>query len=71
MADYYLNLSQSREGDYEVHEANCYWLKLVVRPVYLGNFSHCYGAVNEAKRRYPSLHRINGCKHCSPLCHTS
>mgnify|MGYP000980378140 CR=1 FL=1 len=71
MADFYLNLNQTNDIDYEVHESGCYWLSLVARKEHLGNFSSCHGAVAEAKRRHPNKYRINGCKHCSPACHTT
>jgi hypothetical protein len=35
--------------------------------IYLGEFSNCKEAVQEAKRHFS---QSNGCKYCSPSCHT-
>ena len=71
MAKYYLNHNQQPNGDYEVHTATCPWLPNETNRAYLGEFTYCSSAVAEAKRLYPYRYRINGCKHCSPACHTS
>ncbi|WP_295534029.1 hypothetical protein [uncultured Thioclava sp.] len=71
MGLFYLNKRQTNDIDYEVHLDGCYWLTLVTDKEYLGNFVECSGAVAEAKRQHPTWYRINGCKHCSPACHTS
>ena len=65
---YWVNNTRSNEGDHEVHQQGCYWLGIAHNTTYLGVFEGCYGAVAEAKKTYPSA---NGCKHCSPLCHTT
>jgi len=54
---------------YEVHEDNCTWLSGVKDREKLGNFRDCHGAIKEAQRRYSDW-RIDGCKHCSPECHS-
>lgn len=67
MADYYLNLTPQNTGEYEVHEHGCYWLSLAAYTKYLGDYATCRGAVSHAK----ALNfNADGCKHCSPLCHT-
>ena len=68
MANYYVNTTaQVDSGDHEVHKDGCYWLTLVKYPKYLGDFPSCVGAVEEAKKTYPTT--ADGCKHCSPDCH--
>ena len=68
MARYYVNRNAQDNGDHEVHKEGCYWLSLVKDPLYLGLFASCHGAVARAKAIYPTA---NGCKHCSPNCHTT
>ncbi|POZ88468.1 hypothetical protein AA80_05955 [Petrotoga sibirica DSM 13575] len=72
MPVYYLNLTPKYEEGiihYEVHEDNCTWLSGVKDREKLGNFRDCHGAIKEAQRRYSDW-RIDGCKHCSPECHS-
>ena len=71
MGHYYLNLTRTSDGDFEVHEQSCYWLGLVKDKQYLGYFLHCSEAVAAAKRIYTHVYGINGCKHCSQACHVS
>lgn len=68
MTRYYVNNTAQSNGDHEVHEDGCYWLSLAINTSYLGQFSSCFGAVARAKLTYSTA---NGCKHCSPACHTS
>ena len=68
MTNYYVNRNAQSNGDHEVHQQGCYWLSLVAYPQYLGLFLSCHGAVQEAKKFYPTA---NGCIHCSRPCHTS
>jgi hypothetical protein len=69
MPKYYLNLTPQSTGEHEVHAEGCKWLKLVSRPEYLGFFSNCHEAVENAKFKHAS-YIIDGCKHCCPGCHT-
>jgi len=70
MASYRLNLNQQANGDYEVHKDDCnYYPKQNYGE--LGTFSTCKPAVEEAKRKYSFLNRINGCYWCSLPCHTT
>ena len=69
MARYYVNKNAQSNGDHEVHTTGCKYLPFPENRVYLGDFSHCRGAVAEAKRRYPRWN-INGCYYCSYACHT-
>ncbi len=68
MTAYYMNNTAQSNGDHEVHEYGCYWLSLAINTSCLGWFSSCFGAVTKARLTYPTA---NGCKHCSPACHTS
>ena len=68
MNEFYVNKRKDDDGDNEVHQQGCYWLSLAGNTEYLGMFSNCVGAVAEARRRG---YNANGCKHCSPECHTS
>ena len=67
MAKYCVNKNAQENGDHEVHNYNCSWLPDPKNRKYLGDFPSCHGAVKEAKKKYPTA---DGCKHCSPECHT-
>ena len=67
MAYYYVN-DRPREGHYEVHEQGCYWLGIADETTFLGSFSSCQGAVEKAI--WLGYHEVDGCKRCSPQCHT-
>lgn len=69
MKKYLLNLNQQSNGDYEVHHTDCYW-KPTTNYEDLGNHENCQSAIRTAKNRHP-FKKINGCKYCSPNCHTS
>lgn len=67
---YYVNSQQQPTGEHEVHKnQGCPTPAAPHHQIDLGDFASCYPAVEEAKRRYPEW-EIDGCKHCSPLCHT-
>jgi len=68
MADYYVNSNQQANGDHEVHKSGCSYMPHENNRIYLGNFSNCYEAVREAKKRYINS---NGCYYCSNECHTT
>ena len=65
---YYVNKNAQPNGDHEVHTAECFWLPAPENRLYLGEFTNCRQAVNEAKKHYS---QSNGCIHCSLECHTS
>jgi hypothetical protein len=67
MNHYYLNKSPQANGDHEVHKENCKFLPLEHNRIYLGTFSTCSEAVQEAKKTYLLS---DGCKFCIPECHT-
>lgn len=65
---YYVNTeAQEDSGDHEVHKQGCDWMPAEKNRKYLGEFTSCEGAVEEAKKTYPTA---NGCIHCSEACHT-
>ncbi|WP_336827973.1 hypothetical protein [Sphingobacterium multivorum] len=68
MAKYYVNNRAQANGDHEVHQEGCIWLKLAVSTTYLGEHSNCVSAVAVAKIYF---RQSNGCKYCNPSCHTS
>jgi len=67
MSHYYVNRkAQPATGDHEVHKEGCIYFPS--DNSYLGYYSSCAEAVVEAKKTY---RRADGCKTCSPECHTS
>lgn len=68
MQAYYVNKNAQDNGDHEVHKSTCLYLPLEHNRIYLGFFYDCPDAVREAKKHYA---KSNGCKYCSPKCHTS
>jgi hypothetical protein len=68
MSSYYVNTQPQSSGDHEVHESTCSYLPDVQNRKYLGLFSNCHGAVQEAKKYYPTA---DGCYFCSKACHSS
>lgn len=67
MKNYYVNKNAQPNGDHEVHNEYCRYLPVIQNRVHLGEFPDCREAVKEAKRQYT---QVNGCKTCSPDCHT-
>lgn len=68
MKKYYVNRNKQSNGDHEVHHSDCPYLPTAENRKYLGEFYTCDAAVREAKKTYE---KSNGCKTCSPACHTS
>lgn len=66
-ARYYVNTNAQNNGDHEVHRTGCSFLPSVANREYLGEFSNCAAAVQEARRYY---RQVNGCYYCSRACHT-
>ena len=67
MKKYYVNVSAQANGDHEVHHEDCRYLPAPQNKTYLGQFSNCVPAVVAAKNKHS---QVNGCKECSPNCHT-
>lgn len=66
MAQYCVNVIAQSNGDHEVHKEGCiYWPS---HKIDLGDHWLCSAAVIVAKRYYT---QSNGCKTCSPGCHTT
>ena len=68
MASYYVHTVPQSNGDHEVHEWGCQWMPSTENRKYLGDFTSCADAVEEAKKTYT---QSNGCATCSNACHTS
>jgi hypothetical protein len=67
MKKYYVNSRAQINGDHEVHHEDCRYLPAPQNKTYLGQFSNCAVAVDAAKNNHG---QVNGCKECSPNCHT-
>lgn len=67
MKRYYVNKTAQSNGDHEVHHEDCLHLPELENREYLGRYSSCFGAIVEAKDRYP---KANSCKYCSEECYT-
>lgn len=67
MKKYYVNKRAQSNGDHEVHDIDCRYLPAPENRLYLGEFSNCKEAVNEAKKTYSTA---DSCKTCSPTCHS-
>lgn len=71
MAQYCLDQRvEPLSGKNEVHVDTCHAQPTGMTRENLGKHLTCQSAVAEATRRHPSW-KINGCKHCAPLCHAS
>lgn len=68
MAIYYVNKNAQANGEHKVHRSDCDYLPNQKNRRYLGEFSNCAGAVQEAKKTYPTT---DGCAYCSAECNTS
>ena len=68
MASYYVNKNAQANGDHEVHKDGCSFMPEPSNRTYLGEFSNCQPAVQEASKHY---NQVNGCYYCSVACHTS
>jgi hypothetical protein len=67
MKKYYVNKNAQANGDHEVHTTGCSFLPLERNRIYLGEFSNCHLAVQDARKRYS---QVNGCYYCCNECHT-
>lgn len=68
MAQYCVNARPQSTGEHEVHNLEtCPVLPEPRNRIPLGNHATCHGAVKKAKEQFPTA---DGCRHCSPQCHT-
>ncbi|WP_373033336.1 hypothetical protein [Sulfurovum sp.] len=65
MANYYVNNNAQPTGEHEVHHEDCRFLP--TQRTHLGYFASCNQAMTAAIRFYRN---VDGCKFCSPACHT-
>lgn len=65
---YYVNKNDTENPGkhHEVHNEDCYLLKVIEEKIYLGEFPSCKEAVERAKLYYSDA---DGCIHCCPACH--
>ena len=66
MKKYYVNKNAQKNGDHEVHTLDCSYLPKPENRQYLGTFSSCHRAVEEAKKYYSNS---DGCAYCCSECH--
>ena len=64
---YYVNKKGDSDGFHEVHTEECTYCPDVINRTYLGYYSSCEEAVNEARGHYV---KVDGCFWCSRECHT-
>lgn len=64
---YYVNDTAQDTGEHEVHNEDCPRLPSYSNRTDLGTFSNCHDAVRAARRHYSN---VDGCRICSPECHT-
>lgn len=64
--DYYVNKQARETGYYEVHTSRCSFLPSPENRIHLGHFTSCQEAVGKARNH---RHRVDGCYHCSTVCH--
>lgn len=68
MARYYVNKNAQTNGDHEVHTTGCAFMPTTENRLYLGDFTNCQRAVQEARKHYA---QSNGCYYCANDCHTT
>ncbi|WDF67685.1 hypothetical protein PQ465_15395 [Sphingobacterium oryzagri] len=66
MKKYYVHTNAQLSGEHEVHQEYCIYLPKEEHRVFLGAFTSCAAALQEAKKTYIS---VDGCKTCSRNCH--
>jgi hypothetical protein len=65
MDKYYVNNIPQSTGEHEVHILGCSWFPSDAD--YLGEFSNCEDAIEEAKNHHDN---VDGCYWCCNECHT-
>ena len=71
VTNYYLNLNDQSNGDYEVYKESCYYYYMYKSGhnfELLGSFNNEIDAVNYAKIKHPE-YKIDGCAHCCSKAH--
>lgn len=67
--NFYVCILKNEKGGHTIHKYDCPWIPLPEDKIYLGNYSNCISAVEEAKRR--GYQPVNGCKYCVPESYVS
>lgn len=65
--NYYVNTNAQSNGDHEVHKSGCSHMPDIWSQKFLGSFTNCKDAVEEAKKTYPTA---DGCYYCAYECHS-
>ncbi|MCB1671923.1 MAG: hypothetical protein R3F41_17470 [Gammaproteobacteria bacterium] len=66
MSSYFVGHNALFNGDHAVHAENCQHLPAEQYRTYLGEFTNCRPAVQQAMTVYPTA---NGCFSCCESCH--
>lgn len=66
---YYFLKDIDERGKHEVHSEDCIFFPFVNGKKIDGDFTCCADAIEAAKSQYPHL-LFDGCRFCSPECHT-
>lgn len=68
MPRFCVNRNAQPTGEHEVHnlDAKCIRFPDPINQHYLGVFTHCSGALAEARKTYRN---VDGCYYCVPECH--
>ena len=64
---YYVNDTAQSTGEHEVHREDCFLIPFIISKTLLGEYYYCKAAVAKASGIYSN---VDGCKHCSPDCHS-
>ena len=67
MERYYVNKHAQATGEHEVHTGSCSYLPEEDNRIYLGSFSNCKEALEDARKHYSD---VDGCCYCCSSCHT-
>ena len=65
---YYFNNNTDKNNNHEVHTEYCSHLPSISNRTYIGYFSNCKDAINEAKKNNPNKN-FDGCYWCCNPCH--
>ncbi|WP_414024129.1 hypothetical protein [Carnobacterium maltaromaticum] len=71
MPNYICNKNTDKNGLHEVHTTICSRLPLPQNQLDIGYFYDCHAAIKQLKVWNPGKTNFDGCKYCSPSCHTA
>jgi hypothetical protein len=68
MDAYYITRETNNLGGHnEVHKSDCQSMPSFENRIFLGNFTSCNDAIDEAEKHFPN--NTDGCNICCPRCH--